>query len=209
MLASLALTSSLKFRLVSTACWSSTPMVQASPTGTAYQVCHRALQHHHTPARLPLLLPSTPHSHLLCLPPSTFAPQQNVAHLAVRHVLETRKQNKPLFCRTVPTPLPLLPVSPSPIKGSLSLPEHADLIPTAQHFSLLLPFPGKHSKSIFSSQCFLLVLLAQLTCHLEEDFPYPVTTLQITHYHYCQRTEQLSRHSSPPRTEQVLQKGTC
>lgn len=60
---------------------------------------------------------------LLCLPPPTSVPQQPVLHLAVKCVLENRKQSRSALCRTGASPCPL--TSFSPITWTLTLPQHA------------------------------------------------------------------------------------
>lgn len=47
---------------------------------------------------------------VLCFPSSTFAPQQPVLHLAVRYILENRKQNRSVLCRSGSSPFSLLPI---------------------------------------------------------------------------------------------------
>lgn len=61
---------------------------------------------------------------LLWLPPPTSVPQQPVLHLAVKRVLENRKQSRSVLGRTGASPCPL--TSFSPITWTLTLPQRAE-----------------------------------------------------------------------------------
>lgn len=120
-------------------CWDGLPSMYWTTPGSL-----------HSCPYYPCCSPQLFHSHLLCLPPSTSAPQRPILHLAVRYVLDSRRQNRPLLCRTGSTPLSRLPVpvlsgkafcsvskrtsfllhSTLPWKGTLSLDfSHGDLSP--------------------------------------------------------------------------------
>lgn len=154
------------------------------------------------------------HGQLLCLPPSTYAPQQSVLQLAVRYVFDNRNQNRSLLCRTGSTPLSLLsaPVLYKDKPFSLwAVWPHSYF--TALFLTIAVPQPKSTQERIhgsrsldFSHNAFSLAIWLDLHTILKKPFrtqgspDSPLSLLTEIDY--------LSLYPSLGRTDQVLQHKT-